>query len=337
LLCSFTVKPAPAPHLERLTRPPLERMLKIHEAVKAGGFPNQTSLGVDLEVSTKTVQRDLEFMRDRMNLPLEFDRIRNGYYYEGEVGSLPSVQISEGELLALLVAEKSLQQYRGTSFEKPLAAAFKKLAASLPENVTIHLADWDQTISFRTSAESKLDLKTFDTLAKATAERKQLRLTYRKPGKKGTEPRVVDPYHLANINGEWFLFAHCHLRNDIRTFVPARIENLETTGKTFQRPAKFSLEKRLRDSFGVVTGAGEFNVLIRFDDYASDYIREKRWHASQTITERADGGLDLRLKLSSLEEVQRWVLGWGGRAVPVEPKELVEGVRRAAERMLSVT
>lgn len=309
--------------------------MKIHEAIKAGRFPNQTSLGVDLEVSSKTIQRDLEFMRDRMNLPLEFDRLRNGYFYTAEVGSLPTVQISEGELFALLVAEKALQQYRGTSFEQPLVAGFKKLASSLPENVTIHLADWEQTISFRTSAEPVVDLATFDQLAKATAARQQLRLTYRKPGRKGTEPRVVDPYHLANINGEWFLFAHCHLRNDLRTFAPARIVEVESTGKTFTRPAKFSLEKRLRDSFGVITGKGEHQVLIRFDDYAADYIREKRWHASQQIAERPDGGLDLRLKLSSLEEVLRWVLGWGGRAVPLEPKELVESYRRAAERMLA--
>jgi proteasome accessory factor B len=312
-------------------------MMKIHEALKSGRFPNQTSLGVDLEVSSKTIQRDLEFMRDRMNLPLEFDRLHNGYYYTAEVGSLPTVQISEGELFALLVAEKALQQYRGTSFEQPLVAGFKKLASSLPENVTIHLADWEQTISFRTSAEPVVDLATFDRLAKATAARQQLRLTYRKPGRKGTEPRVVDPYHLANINGEWFLFAHCHLRNDLRTFAPARIVEVEPTGQTFTRPAKFSLEKRLRDSFGVITGHDEHEVLIRFDDYAADYIREKRWHASQRIAERPDGGLDLRLKLSSLEEVLRWVLGWGGRAVPLEPKELVESHRRAAERMLAAT
>ena len=85
-----------------------------------------------------------------------------------------------------------------------------------------------------------------------------MQLTYRKPGQRATELRVVDPYHLANINGEWFLFAWCHLRRDIRTFVPARIQAAEPTGKTFARPQKFSLEKRLRDSFGVQSGQGNF-------------------------------------------------------------------------------
>jgi predicted DNA-binding transcriptional regulator YafY len=67
---------------------------------------------------------------------------------------------------------------------------------------------------------------------------------------------VVDPYHLANINGEWFLFAYDHLRGDIRTFVPARIQRIKPTGKTFARPETFSMEKRLRDSFGVHSGQG---------------------------------------------------------------------------------
>jgi predicted DNA-binding transcriptional regulator YafY len=208
------------------------------------------------------------------------------------------------------------------------------MAASLPDTVSLNLADWEQTISFRTSAEPVLNLKVFDILAKATAGRKQLELTYRKPGRKETEPRVIDPYHLANINGEWFLFAYCHLRKDIRTFVPARILEAAVTGKSFVRPQKFSLEKRLRDSFGVITGGGEFDVVIRFDELVSDYIREKRWHPSQRLVELEDGGVELRLRLSSLAEIQRWILSWGGRAVALAPRELAESVAGAARMIL---
>jgi len=201
----------------------------------------------------------------------------------------------------------------------------------------LNLADWEQTISFRTSPEPILNLEIFDTIAQATAQHKQLELTYRKPGRKETEPRVVDPYHLANINGEWFLFAHCHLRNDIRTFVPARILQAKPTGRAFVRPHKFSLQKRLRDSFGVLTGRGEFDVLIRFDELVADYIREKRWHPSQQLAELEDGGVQLRLKLSSLAEIQRWILSWGGRATVLAPVELAESVKGAARAILDKT
>lgn len=313
-----------------LSRPPLERMLRIHQAIHSGKYPNATTLAGELEVSTKSIYRDIEFMRDRLELPVEFDGARNGFRYTEEVSNFPTLQITEGELFALLVAEKALQQYRGTAFERPLLSAFKKMAASLPDTVSLNLADWEQTISFRTSAEPILNVEIFDTLAKATARHRQLLLTYRKPGRKETEPRVVDPYHLANINGEWFLFAYCHLRNDIRTFVPSRIQEAELTGKTFVRPQKFSLEKRLRDTFGVVTGQGEFEVVIRFDELVSDYIREKRWHPSQQLIELEDGGVELRLKLSSLAEIQRWILSWGGQACALAPAELVESLKAAA-------
>jgi len=309
-------------------------MLRIHQAIQAGKYPNATALAGELEVSTKSIYRDIEFMRDRLGLPIEYDGRRYGYHYTEEVNSFPTLQITEGELVALLIAEKALQQYRGTTFEKPLVSAFRKMEASLPDTVSLSFADWDQTISFRHSAEPILKLEIFDVLAKATANHRQLELAYRKPGSKQTEPRIVDPYHLANINGEWFLFAFDHLRRDIRTFVPARIQSAEPTGKTFSRPAKFSVEKILRDSFGVVSGSGEHHVTVRFDAYAADYIREKRWHPSQELHEMPDGGLELRLTLSSLGEIQRWVLGWGGSATVVEPPELKEGVRDAARRIL---
>ncbi|MCX6904011.1 MAG: WYL domain-containing protein [Verrucomicrobia bacterium] len=316
------------------SRPPLERMLRIHQSIQSGGFPNATSLAAELEVSTKTINRDIDFMRDRLELPVEYDGARFGYHYTQPVSSFPTLQITEGELFALLVAEKALQQYRGTNFEKPLLSAFKKMAASLPDTISLNLADWEHTISFRTSAEPILNLKVFDALARATARRRQLKLIYRKPGQTAAEERVVDPYHLANINGEWFLFAFDHLRKDIRTFVPARIQTVIETGSSFPPPQKFSLEKRLRDSFGVHSGQGEYSVRIRFSELVADYIREKRWHPSQRLRELNHGSLELSFKLSSLAEVKRWVLSWAGQAVVVQPAELADEVRRAAQDLL---
>ena len=309
-------------------------MLRIHQALQAGTFPNATSLAREIEVNAKTIHRDLEFMRDRLNLPLEFDKSRKGYFYTGEVSGFPTMQITEGEIFALVVAEKALQQYRGTSFEKPLLSAIKKMESAVPDTISLNLADIERTISFRTRAEPILNLEIFATLAKAVAQRQQLELHYRKPGH-AAEKRLVDAYHLANINGEWYLFAYDHARKDLRTFVPARIQSVKPTGKTFDRPQKFSLEQRLRDSFGVHAGEGKFEVVIRFAPRAADYIREKKWHPSQTLRDLKNGGAELKMKLSSLDEVQRWVLSWGGAAEVLKPKELVESVHAVAKKILA--
>jgi len=308
--------------------------LRIHQALQSGKHPNASLLGRELEVSTKSIHRDIDFMRDRLDLPIEYDGSRFGYYYTEEVSAFPTVQITEGELFALIVAEKALQQYRGTNFEKPLLSAIRKMEQSLPDVISLNLADIEHTISFRTRAEPILDLQIFDTLAKATAQRQQLELNYRKPGSRQNELRLIDPYHLANINGEWFLFAWDHARKDIRTFVPARVQAAKPTGRTFERPQKFSLEKRLRDSFGVHSGEGEYDVVLRFDARAAGYIREKKWHESQQLRELRTGGVELRMKLSSLREIERWVLSWGGDAVVLKPRELAEAVKQAARKIL---
>ncbi len=312
----------------------MQRMLRIHQALQSATYPNAMTLAAELEVSSKSIHRDLEFMRDRLNLPVEYDYFHKGFHYTQRVNAFPTLQISEGELVALVVAEKALQQYRGTSFEKPLLSAISKMQQSLPETISVDIADLERTISFRTRAEPMLNLGTFDTLAKATAGRKQLEVIYRKPGQKEGEKRVIDPYHLANINGEWFLFAYDHLRKDLRTFVPSRMLQIRQTGRTSTRLQKFSLEERLRGSFGVYSGKHEHHVVLRFGPEAADYIREKRWHDSQRLRELRNGGVELSMKLSSLEEVERWVLSWGGKAVVIAPPELRQSVKDAAGRIL---
>jgi predicted DNA-binding transcriptional regulator YafY len=318
------------------SRPPLERMLAIHQALQSGGFPNATMLARQMEVSTKSIHRDLTFMRERLQLPIEWDFYKKGFYYTEPVNAFPTLHITEGELVALVIAEKALEQYRGTSFEKPLLSAVEKMRHSLPDTISVDVAELGRTISFRTRAEPNVDLRVFDSLAKAASGGRQLELTYRKPGQPQGEKRVVDPYHLGNINGEWFLFAYDHLRKDIRTFVPSRMLSVRQTGKSFVRPQRFSLEERLRGSFGVHSGSGNHRVLIRFEPEVADYIREKKWHETQRLRELKNGAVELEVKLSGLEEIERWILSWGGKARVLHPPELASRVRAAAQRILRV-
>ena len=327
-------KTVPRAELPR-SRPPLRRMLLIHQALQRKSYPNAARLAREFEISSKSVYRDLDFMRYSLDLPIEWDGARNGFYYTEEVNEFPTMQMSEGELLAMIVAEKALQQYRGTSFERPLMGAIKKLTESLPDTISLDVSDVEQTISFLTRAEPVLNLEVFEALAKGTTRRKQLEITYRKPGQTEPELRVIDPYHLANINGEWFLFAYDHLRKDIRTFVPTRIKQVRMTGKSFPRPERFSLEKRLRGSFGVHSGHGNYQVVLQFTPRVAEYVREKKWHTSQTLKELPGGGLELTMELSGLAEVERWVLSWAGDCRVVTPDELSLNIQNAARRLLN--
>ena len=92
----------------------------------------------------------------------------------------------------------------------------------------------------------------------------------------------------------------------------------------------------LGHSFGIHSGSGKHKVTVRFSSKVADYIREKKWHASQKLRELKNGGVELQMTLSSLVEVERWILSWGGDASVIEPPELSRNVRIAARTILEV-
>ena len=133
-------------------------------------------------------------MRDhRLKMPLHYDFYRNGWHYTQQVSAFPSLQITEGEVVALVMAEKALKQYRGTTFEKPLLSAIQKMQDSLPDTISVSLADMDRSISFQTRVEPIVNMEIFDALARATATRRQIVIDYRKPAQASPEKRTIDP------------------------------------------------------------------------------------------------------------------------------------------------
>ena len=73
--------------------------MHIHEQLSSGKKPNCTTLADEFEVSTKTIQRDLDFMRDRWTLPIAYDEAEHCYCYTAPVNNLPAVTISEGTVV----------------------------------------------------------------------------------------------------------------------------------------------------------------------------------------------------------------------------------------------
>jgi predicted DNA-binding transcriptional regulator YafY len=267
----------------RFSRPPLERMLRLHERLKAGVFPNCRKLASELEVSSKTIQRDIDFMRDRLGLPIEYDQLQFGFYYTEPVSNFPSIEVSQGEIIALFVARKALEQYRGTSFERPLRTAFQKISEGLRDKVNFQWTDVDGAISFRGLGTSEGDIDLFERVSKAVMESREIEFEYRKAKSASYEPRRVRPYHLGCVSEQWYLFGFDLVRGQIRTFVLPRMRGVKATAVRFKRPADFSINRHLSDSFGVFSGQGNYAVRIRFDALAGQLVSERQWHASQRL------------------------------------------------------
>jgi proteasome accessory factor B len=311
-------------------------MLRIHEELRRGALTNCTKLMAVLEVSRKTVVRDIAFMRDRLDLPIEFDAQIQAYRYTHPVNAFPTVNVTEGELLALLVAQRALQQYQGTPFHRQLAIAFEKLAGGLRDRISFSPADELRTVSFRNIGLGKTDLAVFNTLSGAVLRHEEVTFEYRKPGDSRKSPRRVRPYHLANRENLWYLIGHDLGRDALRTFALPRISSVVNTKAGFDRPPDFSPEKFFAKALGVLSGTGDFAVVIRFAASVAERVREREWHESQEMVERPDGGLELRLRLGALTEIEQWVLGWGAAAEVIAPPELRASLRRTAAALAAV-
>jgi proteasome accessory factor B len=312
------------------SRPPIERMLRIHEELRRGAFTNCSKLARLLEVSRKTIIRDIAFMRDRLDLPIEFDAPINAYRYTHPVTAFPTVQVTEGELLALLVARKALEQYRGTPFHRQLEVSFEKLAGGLKDRITFSPTDELQSVSFRNIGLGRADLAIFNTLSAAVLHQHEIAFDYRKPGEKRLTRRRVRPYHLAHRENLWYLVAFDCERAELRTFAVPRISGAVALKTRFVRPPDFSPERFFASALGVLGGRGDYFVVIRFKASVADRVREREWHESQELRDLPDGGLELSLRLGALAEVERWILTWGAEAEVLEPRELRARLKSAA-------
>lgn len=306
----------------KYTRPPIRRLQVIHHRLKEGGYPNTVGLSEELEVNRRTILRDIEYLRDQLGAPVEYCGSRKGFYYSDTSYAIPAVHITEGDLIAIFVAEKALALYRGTPYETALKTAFERIAGSLPDEVRVSLSGIEQAYSFRLTAQSEQDLEIFKCVAGAAIKRRQIRMEYYTLYRDAVGSRVVDPYQLLNFNGDWYLFAYCHSRQEMRTFLVSRIKSVEKTGRGFTRDESLDVAGALGHSFGIITGDEKHTVRLKFDEFAARYIREKVWHPSQTIKQGKDGALTLTLKLNSLVEIRWWILSWGEHVEVLGPAEL---------------
>ena len=217
------------PKAKRLgaSRAAMERMHRIHQLLQNKEYPNCTKLAKEFEVAKRTMKRDIEFMKDRMNLPIGFDTRQNGYFYTVRVERFPELPMSEADVFALFVASKAIEQYRGTPFQRLLETAFRRLTGRLDESVKFSMGSLDQVVSFHPFAPGDADLKTFELLTRAVRERRAVTFMYRNRGQLKAQRRLVHPLHIAYVDNHWCVFGFdarrlTFARHEIRPSGPFR-------------------------------------------------------------------------------------------------------------------
>ena len=160
------------------TRPQLRRLAVLDRRIRSGKYPNASTVATELGVATRTIHRDIAFLRDAWSAPIVWNDERQGFFYSEADYQLPLQTLTEGELVALFLAERLLQQYRGTPYATAITTAFAKLTNALPEKVTLDLNDLADSLTVRPAPVPHTDIKIFAQLARAVRERLRLRVVY---------------------------------------------------------------------------------------------------------------------------------------------------------------
>lgn len=306
------------------------RLAELDSWLRAGKYPNCPTFAKYWGYSPKTVQRDIAYLKSSLGAPIEFDRYHNGYHYTDTAWQLPGLDLTEGELFLLLVAEQMAEQFKGTPIAANLEGLFTKIRAALPDNVTIDLSYFKtQLISFHGHPVREISQRIWVSMFKALRANKIIRIHYQKPGSASTEEREVEPLHLGCIDGEWYLIAFCRMRQDIRHFAVSRTQAVKQTRSIF-KPREFDAKEYFANRFSRFIGEpGKiYDIVIRFSRDAAQWVSERTWHPKQKIETHRDGGLTLSFPVPALYEVKRWVLQWGADAEVLSPKELRDSVTK---------
>ena len=308
-------------------KPQHSRLLFIDKEISNGNYPSCSDLADEWEVSSKTIQRDLEYMRYELDAPLEYSAKHRGYYYTEKNFKLPALSMKESELFGMYLSEKLLVQYEGTPIYNSLCSVFKKIEQSLPNKISLNPTTGQDKFTVIPPFSTTVLPDVWETMLLCLRTTQQIQLQYKAPGKDPIT-RDLDPYHAVRFEGDWYIIGHCYLRKEIRTFSMSRVLSAKQTANSFSIPDDFDFKKFSGSHFGVHWSNEENNVKICFNKRVADYVQERTWHPSQRIEKCDNGDVILSLTVSHLLELKRWILSWGADAYVIEPSSFARNIEK---------
>lgn len=267
--------------------------------------------------STRSLRRYLAVLADA-GFPWYFNRASNVYRFAGGY-SLKRLDLDSGELFGL-VALRSL----GASIGGTIGASIDEVAVKLVDNANRGARAQVQAaspVAFRLS-EIRLDEggeRAFKLLSAAERTSRSARFEYR--DKEGTPSvRTADPYGFIINAGRVYCVAYDHTRRDMRTFAVDSVSNPEVLARTFIRPKGFNVEEYAAASIsGVLHADQTTEIRVRFSPRVVKAAVAARVVAERTIEQTHDGFAEIVYRVANVDELARWVLGWGTQAEIIGP------------------
>lgn len=290
-----------------------------------------------LEISPATFKRDMAKLRDRLNMPIVFDRDLGGYRIErlDSREELPGLWFSQEEVLALLTIQNMLDQLEPGL----LGPKLKPLQKRLDEMLSSQGLD-PQTLSQRVrlvhAGKRRLHLKSFEQIAKALFERKQITIEHLNRQNGNSVARVISPQQLVHYRDNWYIDAWCHLRGGIRSFAVDAISTCELLNKDAKDIDLIAMRHQLDGGYGIFGGTPTSWAHLKFSQKRADWVKNEMWHPDQRAELLPDGSFSLRIPYSDERELVGDILRYGPEVEVLEPKKLRNQIKSEVEKTLKV-
>ncbi len=305
------------------------RQWKILKRIEAGRHTSTRALAEEHRVTERTIRRDLEALQEA-GFPLYDEREDGKKVWRLVEGFKQRVtqSFSLAELSALYFGRNMLSFLGGAPFAQDLESAFEKIREALPAKSLPYLARIQDLFAARPDPTKDYSKKTdvISSLIDATLHQRQVRIAYFSFASRRTKSYTLDPYRLVYYHGGLYLYARSQEHGEVRTFAVERVQRIEVLETTFEMPGDFNVSEYARGAFGIAGGRPE-DVEIAFAAEMAGYIRERVWHESQSLEEKPDGTVVLRMHVHPGFELQSWIKGFLPHARVVRPASLRERIR----------
>jgi predicted DNA-binding transcriptional regulator YafY len=308
-----------------------ERFYKIHRLLQVKGVVKAAELLRELGVSRATFKRDLEYMRDRMNAPIEWDRESRGYrFVQPAAGApryeLPGLWFSPDEIRALLTMQSLLASLQPGLLEPHVKPLLARLRAALGSGE--HPADEiERRIRIIHLGARRLALPHFERVASAVLNRRRLHIAYVSRGSNQRTEREISPQRLVHYRENWYCDAWCHLREDIRSFAVDAIQSAEPVDRKARNVAERDLDEVLAAGYGIFSGRKTTWAKLRFTPERARWVAAEAWHPQQKSHTEADGSYVLEVPFSDHRELAMDILRHGSHVEVLEPASLRAAVK----------
>ena len=313
-----------------------ERFYKIERLLRERGVVSRAEFLASLEVSPATFKRDLEYMRARLNAPIDYDADRGGYVLAPSAGGpkyeLPGMWFNATEVHALLTMDAMLADLQ-PGLLAPHVAPLRARLEQLLEAGRVEAGEVRKRVRVLRQSARRLPASVFETVAAATLKRRRLRLRYGARSTGETTERVVSPQRLVLYRDNWYVDAWCHLRDDLRKFALDAIADAALLEDKVKAVDLRLVERELDRGYGIFSGTNVQWAKLRFSPTRARWVAHERWHAEQRGVFDADGRYVLEVPFADPRELTMDILKYGADVEVLAPDSLAEEISGEIRRM----